>query len=49
MCLGAEAYMIFLTSYDRDSDIYHLCGDDVRRPTLQLCGEYQAPEAFETP
>lgn len=34
--------MIFLTSYDRGFDIYHSCGNDVRDPTLHLCGEYQA-------
>ena len=34
--------MIFLTSYIWDFDIYHLRGDDVRKPTLHLCGEYQA-------
>lgn len=34
--------MIFLTSYIWDLDIYHPCGDDVREPTLHLCGEYQA-------
>jgi len=36
--------MIFLTSYIWDLDIFHPCGDDVREPTLHLCGEYQALE-----
>ena len=36
--------MIFLISFDRDFNIYHSCGDDVRRPTLHLCGEYQTPK-----
>ncbi len=34
--------MIFLTSYIWDLDIFHPRGDDVREPTLHLCGEYQA-------
>ena len=36
--------MIFLTSYDRDLNIFHPLGDVVREPTLHLCGEYQAPD-----
>lgn len=34
--------MIFLTSYDRDFNIFHSRGSVVRKPTLHLCGEYQA-------
>ena len=36
--------MIFLTSYIWDLNIFHPLGDDVREPTLHLCGEYLALE-----
>lgn len=34
--------MIFLTSYIWDLNIFRSCGNDVREPTLHLCGEYLA-------
>lgn len=43
-----EAYMIFLTSFDRDFNIYHFRGNEVRRPTLLYAREYQASKIIGT-